>query len=352
MSVDDSPAAGSPSAELELPFEPLAASHEQGQEKSLRPRCLDEFVGQRRVVDNLRLGIRAALARVDVLDHVLLSGMPGLGKTTLGLLISEEMGVGKPTVASGPTLERGKDVVGLLTDLQRGDVLFIDEIHRMSAHAEEYLYSAMEDFRVDLLIDSGPDSRSIPLPIEPFTLVGATTREGLLSAPLRGRFHICEKLEPYPSSDLDQIILRSAVLLGCRIEADASALLARRCRGTPRFANRFLRRVRDVAQQRSDWQTGETLEISRSAVEEGLTRLGVDEHGLDRLDRQILRILFDHGDQPVGLKTIAVSVGEEERTVEDVYEPFLIREGFIVKTARGRRPSQRAAELYGNLLRS
>jgi len=344
----DSTDGGVPNDDGDFAFEPFARDDDAGAEKSLRPKRLTEFVGQRRVVDNLRLAIDAATAREEVLDHILLSGMPGLGKTTLSLLIASEMGAGAPKLASGPPLERGKDVVGLLTDLRQGDILFIDEIHRMSSHAEEYLYSAMEDFRVEFMIDSGADARSIPLPIQPFTLVGATTREGLLTAPLRGRFHIVEKLEPYPSSDLDQIIRRSASLLGCEIDPAASGVLSKRCRGTPRFANRFLRRVRDVAQARTGgWKPGECLEITGAHVDEALARLGVDENGLDRIDRDVLRVLFEHGDQPVGLKTIAVSVGEEDRTIEDVYEPFLIREGLIVKTSRGRRASQRAVELYG-----
>ncbi|MBN1441316.1 MAG: Holliday junction branch migration DNA helicase RuvB [Planctomycetes bacterium] len=329
------------------PFCPAAEDgEEQGIEKSLRPRTLDEFIGQRRVAANLQLAIEAARAREEVLDHVLLSGMPGLGKTTLSYLIAAAFGV-RPILVSGPNLERGKDVVGLLTQLHRGDILFIDEIHRMSAQAEEYLYSAMEDFRVDVMLDRGPDARSVCIHLEPFTMIGATTREGLLTGPLRDRFQIVEKLEFYSDEELDQIILRSAGLLGCAIDPEASIYLAQRCRGTPRYANRFLRRIRDVAQSRAGWSSGEPLRIDLEAVSEGLDRLGVDAQGLDRIDRKILEILITHGDQPVGLKTIAVSVGEEERTLEDVYEPHLIRKGLVLKTPRGRRATSQARKLYG-----
>lgn len=329
-------------------YMPERSIEEQAEEKSLRPTSFDDFIGQDQVVDNLRIAIRAALDRGGVLDHILLSGMPGLGKTSIAMLLGGEMGAGNTYVLSGPTLERGKDIVGTLTQLQRGDLLFIDEVHRMSAHTEEFLYSAMEDFRVDLIIDSGADSRSIPVDLKPFTLVGATTREGLLTAPLRSRFQIVEKLETYPPEELARILQRSAGLLGCDIELDACDVLASRSRGTPRFANRFLRRIRDVAQSRGEWKIGETIRIDSAAVMEGLERLGIDENGLDRVDRKILRTLFDNGGDAVGLKTLAATVGEEQRTIEEVYEPHLIREGLINRTSRGRCATRKAAELYGD----
>jgi Holliday junction DNA helicase RuvB len=331
----------------EYPFDPgLLGDDEAGIEKSLRPARLEEFIGQERIVENLQIAIGAARARKEVLDHVLFSGMPGLGKTTLSFLIANAMEV-DIHCASGPALQKGKDVVGLLTGLKRGDVLFIDEIHRISSETEEYLYSAMEDFKVDVVIDSGPDARSFRLTIEAFTLVGATTREGFLSAPFRSRFGIVEKLEPYPPEDLLEIICRSAALLGCSMTRSAAETLARRCRGTPRYANRFLRRIRDVAQYRSGWDVHEDrpLRLTGEHVEEGLDRLGVDAHGLDRVDRKILDILLAQ-DEPVGVKTLAVSVGEEERTIEDVHEPYLIQRGMLVKTPRGRRASSLAYELY------
>jgi Holliday junction DNA helicase RuvB len=335
-----------------LPFAPGASEDEAGVEKSLRPTCLEEFIGQRRVVENLRIAIEAARARGDVLDHVLFSGMPGLGKTTLSHLIARAMGSDLHQT-SGPALSKGYDVAGILSRLNRGDVFFIDEIHRVPREIEEYLYSAMEDYRVEIVIDRGTDARVVQLPVKPFTLVGATTREGLLSAPFRGRFGIVEKLEVYPPADLNEIITRSARLLDCSIDPDAGMLLASRSRGTPRYANRFLRRIRDVAQYRSSNERAggglvvkETLELVRRFVEEGLERLGVDEHGLDRTDRRILEVLLATS-EPVGVKTIAVSVGEEERTIEEVYEPYLIQKGLLEKTPRGRRPTPLAARLYG-----
>lgn len=334
------------------PFAPGAAGFEEGEnERSLRPHSFQEFVGQRRVVENLRIAIDAARARGDVLEHVLLSGMPGLGKTTLALLISEAMGVGIQ-VTSGPVIERGKDLLGHLTNLRQGDVFFIDEIHRMSREAEEYLYSAMEDFKVDISLDKGPDARSVRIPVAPFTLVGATTREGLLAAPFRGRFGILEKLEPYDAVDLESIVLRSAGLLGATITPDSSRAIAIRSRGTPRFANRLLRRVRDTAQLRgaaeaSRCQSAGATAIDLSAVEEALRRLGIDENGLDGMDRQILEILVQSGERPIGVKTVAFTVGEEERTIEDVYEPYLIQRGLVLKTPRGRLATAKAFDLLG-----
>jgi holliday junction DNA helicase RuvB len=331
----------------EYPFEPQPlCDDEVGIEKSLRPGRLEEFIGQRRVVENLRISVEAARKRGEVLDHVLFSGLPGLGKTTLSYLIAQALEVDLHC-ASGPALQRGKDVVGLLTGIKRGDVLFIDEIHRISKETEEYMYSAMEDFKVDLLVDRGPDARSLRISVEPFTLVGATTREGLLSAPFRSRFGITEKLEIYPSEDILEILYRSAKILGCTIAEVAGKLLAERCRGTPRYANRFLRRIRDVAQYRTGWTPGtpEPLSLREEFVREGLERLGIDESGLDRVDRKIIDILLNQG-EPVGVKTIAMSVGEEERTIEDVHEPYLIQRGFLMKTPRGRRATPLAHETY------
>ncbi len=331
----------------EYVFRPSPLGEEERRyEKSLRPARFEEFIGQRRVVENLRIAIAAAKARGEPLDHVLFSGMPGLGKTTLAYLIASEIGT-DIHVATGPSLQKGKDIVGILAELQPGDILFIDEIHRMSIETEEYLYADLEDFRLDIVVDRGPEARNYRIDLKPFTLVGATTREGLLSAPLRSRFEIHEKLEPYPPEDLVEIIRRSARLLGCAMEDAALHMLARRCRGTPRYANRFLRRVRDVAQYRTGWtpSEGRPLRIAEEHVREGLERLGVDDNGLDRIDRKILEILLAQ-DGPVGVKTIAVSVGEEERTIEDVYEPYLIQQGMLVKTPKGRRPGAAAIELY------
>ena len=325
---------------------------EAGIEKSLRPARIAEFIGQTRILENLRIAIDTAKARKDVLDHVLFSGMPGLGKTTLSTLIAREMDV-EIHQSSGPALVRGKDIVGILTRLGRGDVFFIDEIHRVSTEVEEYLYSAMEDFCIDIVLDPGPDARVVPIPVQPFTLVGATTREGLLTAPFRARFGIVEKLELYPADDLVDIIERSVRLMNCEIGRDGARHLADRCRGTPRYANRFLRRIRDVAQYRAGQDSEQTgvpsaakpLELSQAAIYEGLDRLGIDQHGLDRVGRKLIELLL-LSTEPVGLKTLAVSVGEEERTIEDVYEPYLLQRGFIARTPRGRRPTALAEEHY------
>jgi len=305
------------------------ASEPDDPEGALRPRSFDEFVGQERVVRNLGTWIEAARRRGTALDHVLLSGPPGLGKTTLAHLVAT--GLGAPLrVTSGPALERAGDLVGLLTGLGRGDVLFVDEIHRLQRTVEEYLYAAMEDLVIDVVIDQGPAARSVRLNLQPFTLVGATTREGLLSHPLRSRFGIAEKLQPYSAGEIREILLRSARRLQCPIEAPAAEALAERARGVPRVANRLLRRLRDVADLASDGC------ITGEVVERGLAMLGIDHLGLEEMDRRILESLARLGGGPTGLGTLAVAVGEEEDTLELVYEPHLIRLGFLQRTPRGR----------------
>ncbi len=316
----------------------LPEAQETDWEGSLRPRTLDEFVGQDRLTDNLRIYMEAARARGEALDHTLLSGPPGLGKTSLAYILARSMG-SELYATSGPAIERPGDLVGILTNLSRGDVLFIDEIHRLGTVVEEYLYIAMEDFAIDIVIDRGPSSRSIRLDLEPFTMVGATTREGLLTAPMRSRFAIQEKLELYDDASLTQIAMRTARLLDVVLEAPAAELIARRSRGTPRLTNRILRRVRDVAQIEGSGT------IDLAAAELGLSRLGIDRWGLDGTDRRILEGLAMHGGRPVGVKTLALMVGEQEQTIEEVYEPFLICQGYLVKTPRGRELGPRAHEL-------
>ena len=297
-------------------------------DQKIRPQSLDEFVGQDRLVDNLRIALEAAKLRKEPSDHVLLSGLPGLGKTTLCQLISREMGAGL-TTTSGPALTRAADLAGILTGLGEGDVLFIDEAHRLPAAVEEYLYSAMEDFVVDIPVDQGLGARSVRLSLQPFTLVAATTREGLLTPPFRGRFGIREKLVPYPTDDLVQILRRTARLLDIEIEDGAAKDVAERSRGTPRIANRLLRRLRDLAQVRQE------ACVNAAVAEEGLERLGIDGHGLEETDRRILGLLFRAG-VPLGIKTIAAGIGESEDAIEEVYEPHLLRLEFIRKTSRGR----------------
>lgn len=295
----------------------------------LRPQRLADFVGQRKVVDNLLVFIAAAKARGEALDHILFSGMPGLGKTTLSHLVASELGV-PMHAASGPALEKPGDLVGILTRLEPGAVLFIDEIHRLPRTAEEFLYSAMEDFYLDVVLEPGVQSRSVRLSLNRFTLVGATTREGLLTAPFRARFGVLERLDPYPLVELTEIVRRSARKLDTRIDAQGAALVAERSRGTPRIANRILRRLRDVAQVTGDGA------INKEVAERGLGMLGIDDAGLTELDRRILKCIAQQGGGPIGLKTIAVAVGEEEDTIEETCEPHLIRQGLLRKTPRGR----------------
>lgn len=333
-----SPSDGARSAAEKRIVAPAAREEDASFDSALRPQTLDEFVGQKRVVSNLDLTIEAARRRDEMIEHTLLSGMPGLGKTTLAQLIARELDAELITT-SGPALERASDLAGILMNLRPRSVLFIDEVHRLRAAMEEYLYSAMEDFCIDIMLDQGPDARSMRVPIKRFTLVAATTREGLLSLPLRGRFGLRERLDIYPADDLTRILIRSAGLLNVALDDDAGHLLAQRARGTPRVANRFLRRARDVAQVEG------TGRVSRKVVEETLTRLGVDERGLEELDRRILRTIVAHDGQPVGLKTIAVSVGEEPDTIEEIYEPYLIQQGYVQKTPQGRRASEAAWRL-------
>jgi Holliday junction DNA helicase RuvB len=305
-------------------------SSEKDFEKALRPLQFDDFSGQQKVVDNLRIFVEAAKYRGEPLDHTLLHGPPGLGKTTLSNIIANELGVGFK-ITSGPVLDKPGDLAGLLTSLEKNDVLFIDEIHRLSPVVEEYLYSAMEDYRIDIMIDKGPSARSIQIDLSPFTLVGATTRSGLLTAPLRARFGINLHLEYYNPATLSKIIRRSASLLKVPISDAACEEISRRSRGTPRIANSLLRRVRDFAQVKGDGSIN--MEIARMALES----LNIDGYGLDEIDNKILLTIIDKfGGGPVGINTIATAIGEEAGTIEDVYEPYLIMEGFIKRTSRGR----------------
>jgi Holliday junction DNA helicase RuvB len=310
-------------------------------EAGLRPRRLSEYIGQDRVRENLEVSIAAATQRGEALDHVLLYGPPGLGKTTLATVIANELGVPIRTTA-GPVIEKPGDLAGILSNLQRREVLFIDEIHRMAPSIEEILYPAMEDFELDIVIGQGPGARSVKVPIERFTLIGATTRTGLLTSPLRSRFGIVHRLDFYAPADIEEIVKRSARILGVGITGDAAAEIARRARGTPRVANRLLRRVRDYAQVKSDGRV--TLDVARRAM----NLLDVDEHGFDEVDRRLLTTIiekFDGG--PVGLKSLAAALAEEPDALEDIHEPFLIQLGFLERTKNGRVATARAYEFFG-----
>ncbi|MBR4115125.1 MAG: Holliday junction branch migration DNA helicase RuvB [Bacteroidales bacterium] len=312
-------------------------------EKKLRPLDFDDFTGQQKVVENLRIFVAAAKMRGESLDHVLLHGPPGLGKTTLSNIIANELGVNFK-VTSGPVLDKPGDLAGLLTSLEENDVLFIDEIHRLSPVVEEYLYSAMEDFRIDIMIDKGPAARSVQLSLAPFTLIGATTRSGLLTSPLRARFGINCLFEYYDVDLLTKIIIRSAGILGIHIETQAAKEIASRSRGTPRIANALLRRIRDFAQVKGSGK------ITPEITQFGLEALNIDKYGLDEMDNKILCTIIDKfNGGPVGVNTIATAVGEDSGTIEEVYEPFLIKEGFLQRTPRGREVTPLAYKHLGRL---
>jgi holliday junction DNA helicase RuvB len=327
-------------------IEPKEREEDLPLENSLRPRRLEDYIGQKAVKENLSVFIEAAKQRSETLDHVLFHGFPGLGKTSLATVISNELGVNMRST-SGPVIERPGDLAAILTNLEQGDVLFIDEIHRLNHVVEEILYPAMEDFQLDIIIGQGPSARTIKLDLPSFTLVGATTRAGLLSPPLRDRFGVTLRLEFYNEEELKSILLRSARILGIRLEDDGAIEIARRSRGTPRIANRLLRRVRDYAEVRADGK------ITRDVADLGLKMLDVDEKGFDRMDRKILSTIIEKYDGgPVGIETLAASVSEEKDTIEDVYEPYLIQEGFINKTPRGRLATRLAYEHLGISIRA
>lgn len=316
-------------------------SGEKDIEKALRPLSFEDFTGQEKVLENIKIFVLAAKKREEPLDHVLLHGPPGLGKTTLSYIIANELNASIKST-SGPVLDKPGDLAGLLTNLEEGDVLFIDEIHRLNPVVEEYLYSAMEDYKIDIMLDSGPNARTVQITLNPFTLIGATTRAGLLTSPLRARFSINARLEYYDAKLLTTIVQRSSAILNTPIEDDAAFEIARRSRGTPRIANNLLRRTRDFAQIKGDGT------ITKAIAQMALNALDVDEHGLDDMDNRILSTIIEKfKGGPVGLSTIATAVGEEAETIEEVYEPFLIQEGYIKRTSRGRQATEQAYKHLG-----
>ena len=320
---------------------PESGENELSLEKSLRPQLLSQYIGQRKVKQELQIYIEAARNREEPLDHVLLYGPPGLGKTTMAMVIANEMTVNIRTT-SGPAIERPGDLVAILNELEAGDVLFIDEIHRLPRVVEEMLYSAMEDFYVDIMVGQGPTAHPVHFPLPPFTLIGATTRAGMLSAPLRDRFGIISHMEYYDEQDLQEIVLRSADIFQTEIIEEGALEIARRSRGTPRIANRLLKRVRDFAQVQGDGK------IDRPIADQALTLLQVDQAGLDYVDQKLLRTMIElYGGGPVGLSTLSVNIGEERETVEDMYEPYLIQKGFLKRTPRGRIATAYAYEHFG-----
>jgi len=321
-------------------LDPNPAEEDRGL-NDLRPRTLDEYIGQPRIKENLRVFIEAAKRRGEPMDHVLLCGPPGLGKTTLAVIIANELGV-NIRITSGPAIERAGDMAAILTSLEEGDILFIDEIHRLHPAVEEILYPAMEDFAIDVVVGSGPGAKTLRVRLSRFTLIGATTRMGMLTSPLRNRFGVILRLEYYSVDELVRIIERSASILGVRVDRDGAYEIARRSRGTPRIANRLLKRVRDFAEVEGDGV------ITAQIAQRALSMMEIDEFGFDAIDRRLIEVIVDHfNGGPVGIETLAVSVGEEKRTLEEVYEPYLIKEGFIKKTPRGRVATEKAYRYLG-----